>query len=502
MKVLITTLNSKYIHSSLAIRYLKEYCLDEIKNIEIAEYTINQNNEYITGEIYKKKPDIVAFSCYIWNLQSTLEICQRLKLIRPHIKIVLGGPEVSYDGDKILEDNSYIDFIVYGEGEVTFKDLLIYLQKEEKDFSPIKGLIYRDEEKVFRNNSRSLIIDLDRIPSPFEGNMEEYRDRIVYYESSRGCPFNCQFCLSSAIKGVRFFPLERVKRDLANLIKAGVKQVKFVDRTFNARKDYALEIMTFIINQGVTNINFHFEVTAHLLDDEILDFLKDVPEGLFQFEIGVQSTNTETLKAIDRNTDFKKLSKVTERIKSYKNIHQHLDLIAGLPYENYESFKKSFNDVYRLKPDKLQLGFLKLLKGSGLRDKINEYGFKFLDISPYEVLENNFIKYEELLRLNIIEDLVEKYGNESSFNNTLEFIIGNYYETPFDFYETFSGYWERKEHHTISHSKANLYKIIWEFYTEEIAKETETFQELLLFDFIYYNKNSNVPAFLEKSRSL
>lgn len=497
MKTIIVTLNSKFIHSSLSIRYLKSYCEDVFPDIKIAEYTINQGNDYITGEIFKQAPDIVAFSCYIWNIKSILEISERLKIVKPDVKIILGGPEVSYDGADIMKKHFYIDFIIYGEGEETFRQLLINLNEKVECFSQIKGLIFRDGENIIQNECRPLIDDLDTIPSPFKGDMKEFNNKIVYYESSRGCPFNCQFCLSSTIKGLRFFSLNRVKSDLLLLIKAKVKQVKFVDRTFNARKDYALEIMKFIMDNSEGNTNFHFEVTAHLLDEEILEFLKNVPEGLFQFEIGVQSTNPKTIKAINRATDFEKLAKVVRKIKSYRNIHQHLDLIAGLPYEDYESFKKSFNDVYNLRPDKLQLGFLKLLKGSGLREKMDEYEFKYLDSPPYEVLENKNISYKEMLRLKIIEDLVEKYGNDIGFQHSLDYIIQKIYERPFDFYEKFSEYWEKSGFHHISHGKLKLYRILYDFYSKEINSNTKIFNELLKFDLVYNNKNVNIPSFIK-----
>ncbi|WP_427338446.1 B12-binding domain-containing radical SAM protein [Caloranaerobacter sp. DY30410] len=502
MNIVISTLNSKYIHSSLSIRYLKSYCMDLFNNIKLMEFTINQNSEYITGEIFKHAPDVLAFSCYIWNIEKTLEICERLKIVRPQTKIILGGPEVSFDGDELLRKYDFIDFVIYGEGEETFKELLQYLDEGIENYDNIKGLIFREDERIIVNSPRPLISNLDMIPSPYEGDLNEFKDKIVYFESSRGCPFNCQFCLSSTIKGVRYFTLDRVKEDLLKLIKAGVKQVKFVDRTFNAKKDYALEIMKFIMAQNVKNINFHFEVTAHLLDDEMLDFLKCVPEGLFQFEIGVQSTNDKTLEAISRKTNFDKLSKVVKKIKSYKNIHQHLDLIAGLPYEDYNSFKKSFNDVYNLQPDMLQLGFLKLLKGSGLRRDREKYGFKFLDKPPYEVLENNYISYEEMLKLKSIEDLLEKYSNSRSFENSLKYVIKNYYETPFDFFEDFSSYWEQHKLDSISHSKASLYKIFYNYYFDRININIEIFRELLKYDFLLNNKTSNLPEFMKSDKKI
>lgn len=500
MKILITTLNSKFIHTSLSIRYLKSFVKDDFPDIEIEEYTINQNIDYIVGEIFKKNLDIVAFSCYIWNIESILQISEVLKIVNPNIKIILGGPEVSFDGETLIMNNPFIDFVVYGEGEETFKELLLSLKNKNKNLKSIKGLIFKDEKKVYVNEPRPLIQDLDIIPSPYDSNLGDFKNRIVYFESSRGCPFNCRFCLSSTIRGVRFFSIERVKEDLKKLIDAEVKQVKFVDRTFNAKKEYALEIMNFIMEQNVKNINFHFEVTAHLLDEDVLNFLENVPEGLFQFEIGVQSTNPITLEAIDRKTNTEKLMKVVKKIKSFNNIHQHLDLIAGLPYEDIGSFKKSFNDIYALRPEKLQLGFLKLLKGSELRYKKELYGYKFLDKPPYEVLESNYIKYGEMLQLKGIEDLVEKYANELFFGNSVSYIINNFYDTPFDFFESFAMYWEREDLSGKSHSRVDLYRILLEFYNNSVGEYTELFRNIIRFDFIYNSKSPTIPEFIKSKK--
>ena len=496
MKIILTTLNSKFIHSNLAIRYLKEYVRD-ILPVEVLEFTINQSIDSITSEIYIRSPDIVGFSTYIWNIEETLEICQILKLVSPNTKILLGGPEVSFDGVDLLVQNPFIDYIIFGEGEDAFSELIGSVNLED-----IKGLIYRDINNVIQLNSpRPLIRDLDIIPSPYENIGNEFQNKIVYYESSRGCPFNCEFCLSSTIKGVRYFSLDRVKSDISKLIQGGVSQVKFVDRTFNANKKYSMEIMNFIMNLNPENINFHFEVTAHLIDDETLEFLKKPKEGLFQFEVGVQSTNKETVKAIGRITDFNRLKDVTCRIKSNKNIHQHLDLIAGLPYENYESFKQSFNDVYSIRSEKIQLGFLKLLKGSGLRINGNKYGYKYLDKPPYEVLENDFISYGEINKLKNIENLVDKYYNEGYFSHSVEFIISNFYRNPFDFYEKFSDYWEVNQLDKVSHSRNGLYQIILDFYIANNYIFEDEFKELLKYDYIANNKKITLPNGINRSEN-
>lgn len=498
MKILLTTLNSKYIHSALSIRYLKEFCKD-IADISLMEFTINQNIDYIAGEIYKAKPDIIGFSTYIWNREETLRVCEILKRVKPNIMIILGGPEVSFDSEDILRDNWFIDFIVSGEGEIPFRELLLAIFNGDSNYSNIRGLTYREGKDIVKNPPAELIKDLDLIPSPYAEVDESLKNKIVYYESSRGCPFNCQFCLSSTIKGVRYFSLNRVKKDLEKLIDMKARQVKFVDRTFNANKKYAMEIMEFIMAKNPENMNFHFEVTAHLLDEDMLKFIKKAKPGLFQFEIGVQSTNEKTIEAIGRTTDFEKLKEVCREIKSYRNIHQHLDLIAGLPYEDYKSFKKSFNDVYEIGPEKIQLGFLKLLKGSGLRRHKEKYGFKFLDIPPYEVIETNHIKYEEMLRLKGIEDLVEKYYNEEYFKNTISYLVENMYNTAFDFFEDLLEFWEYKGYHRISHSRNSLYEILWEFCNHKGLEELDLINEIIKYDYLFNNHNPNVPRFISRT---
>lgn len=492
MKVVLTTLNSKFIHSCLAIRYLKSY-VENITNIEIKEYTINQNLDFIASDLYKLQADVIGFSTYIWNLRETLEICEILKIVNPKLKIILGGPEVSYDGEKVLKNNPFIDFIIYGEGEETFRELVECLIDSNVDYTNIMGLIYSKRNNIFTNPPRSLIKDLNIIPSPYKNIGDEFKNKIVYFESSRGCPFNCKFCLSSTIKGVRYFHIDRVKEELGDLIDGKVRQVKFVDRTFNANKRYAMEIMNYIIDKDPKDINFHFEVTAHLLDEEMLDFLSTVKEGLFQFEIGVQSTNLDTIEAIGRTTDFEKLRYITKKIKSFKNIHQHLDLIAGLPFEGYNSFRESFNDVYEIKPEKIQLGFLKLLKGSELRNTQDIYGYKYLDVPPYEILENDFLKYNEVIKLKSIEELVDKYYNEGYFEHSIEYIIKNQYDTPFDFYEEFSKYWELMDYDKVSNSRIKLYEIFFEFYKYKEFPDILILKEILRFDFIRNNKDSRLP---------
>lgn len=495
MKVVLSTLNSKFIHSALSIRYLKEYVKDIIP-VEIKEYTINQNQDFIASELYKLEADLIGFSTYIWNVEEIIKIASILKIVNPRIKIILGGPEVSYDSIEILKKNPYIDYLIYGEGEETFREFIETFIKGEEDFSCVRGLVYRDGEEITKNPPRPLIDELNKISTPYDIIGDEFQNKIVYFESSRGCPFHCKFCLSSTIRGVRYFPLERVKEELDRLIDAKVKQVKFVDRTFNANTKYSMEIMNHIMKRNPKGINFHFEVTAHLVGKEMLEFLFGVREGLFQFEIGVQSTNPDTIEAIGRTTDFEKLREVSKRIKSYGNIHQHLDLIAGLPYEDYDSFKNSFNQVYEIEPEKIQLGFLKLLKGSELREKNMEYGFKYLNSSPYEVLETKYIKYQDILKLKGIEELVEKYYNEGYFKYSLKHIIKDNYGSPFEFFEEFSSYWNLKDHNQVSNSRAKLYEILAEFYKHKLFNKFNVFKEIIRFDFIMNNKSTKMPSLI------
>lgn len=499
MSLIISTLNSKFIHSSLATRYLRVMVEDMI-DTELIEFTINQNNEYIAREIYKRNPKIIAFSVYIWNLEETLKICKILKIVKPELKIILGGPEVSFEFEELMEENPEIDFLIYGEGEITFKEFINnYINN--KNYSEIKGLVYRkDEIKV--NPPRELIEDLNIIPSPFDTERvkKELKNKIIYYESSRGCPFGCKFCLSSTIKKLRYFDIERVKKDLKLLIDAKVKQVKFVDRTFNADKDYALQLMEFIIEEDPKNINFHFEVTAELLDREMLDFLSEVKEGLFQFEIGVQSTNPKTLKAVGRNSNFEELKEITKEVKSFNNIHQHLDLIAGLPYEDYDSFKKSFNDVYEIRPEKIQLGFLKILKGTDLKREEDKYGFKYLNKPAYEIVETNWLNYSDIIKLKSVEDIIEKYSNGENFKHSIEFVIKNFFEDPFDFFEDMAKYWEEEQVYKIKHSKNALYTIFVDYYKNRNFNYFDIFNELLKLDFLVNNQPTNLAKGIKREK--
>ena len=500
MKILLTTLNSKFIHTNLAIRYLNQMVKD-IKDIDvdIREYTINNELDFILKDIYTNNYDVILFSTYIWNVNDIVKICNNLKKVRPDIKIALGGPEVTYDSEEAMKKYDFVDYILYGEGELIFRDFVKYLIGNMK-IEDVDGMVYRKGDKVITNKPMGLLENLDLIPSPYENlDKKEYENRIVYYETSRGCPFNCQYCLSSAMEGLRYFSIDRVKKDLKALIDAKVSQIKFIDRTFNANKKFAMDIMRFLMENDNDYTTYHFEVTAHLLTDDMLEFLKDCKEGLFQFEIGVQSTNEKVLESVGRRDDFGKLSHVVQKIASFRNIHQHLDLIAGLPHEDYSSFENSFNDVFNLGIEHLQLGFLKMIKGTGIRNQADEHEFRYKDYPPYEVLYNKYISYNEILKLKDIEEILEKYFNSKNFVLSMRYIIHNYYkESPFKFFEEFATYFDDNGYFNASQGKNQLYKILLDFYIEKVNVDNELFKEIVKYDYISLGKTSNVPAFMDK----
>ncbi len=495
MRILLTTLNSKFIHSNLALRYLRSSCKDLPATVVMDEFTINDNLQDVIGNIYRHNPDIVALSCYIWNIRETLMLVESLKKVMDRLTIVLGGPEVSFDSISLMEENPDIDVIVRGEGEITFP-LLMDSLISAKPLDKIKGITFREGDQIIENEDRPLIKDLDTIPFPYYDGFDGLENRIVYYETSRGCPFECQYCLSSVSHGVRFFSLDRVKRDIQTFIDAKIPQVKLVDRTFNCNPKRARDIFRMIMEMG-GDTNFHFEICGDLLDEETLDLLEDAPHGLFQFEIGVQSTREETLEVIKRKTDFDRLKERVNRLREYRNIHLHLDLIAGLPGEDYMSFQRSFNHVYKLWPDRLQLGFLKLLKGSGIRNDAHSWDYRFLSYPPYEVLQNRDITYGEILKLKDVEDLVEKYYNTHRFEYSLKYLGhifgGDYYAL----YERFAKYWREKGYTKISHSLIRLYEILLEFGLGLDGVNTEYFKDLVKLDYVSQQKPSRYPKGIE-----
>lgn len=514
MKVLLTTLNSKFIHTNLAIRYIREYSRDlegDDYKLIMKEYTINNSIDFIMKDIYRMNPDVAVFSVYIWNIEDIARLCENIKKVKPDIKIGFGGPEVSYDYKEAMKKYPFLDYVLYGEGEVIYRDLILRLMGKKK-IDEVRGICHREDGEVVINDPMPLIADMDTIPSPYENiDKKEYENKIVYFESSRGCPFNCQYCLSSAIKGLRYFSVDRIKRDLKNLIDAGVSQIKFIDRTFNANKKIAKEIMNFLMENDNGFTTYHFEVTAHLIDDEMLEFLKNCKAGLFQFEIGVQSTNEKTLEAVGRKDDFERLTKVVNTISGYKNIHQHLDLIAGLPFEDYSRFSKSFDDVFNLKSECLQLGFLKMIKGTGIRNRADEHEYSYKDYPPYEILSNKYITYNEVLKLKDIEEILETYYNSGNFILSTDFVISRYYSRPFDFFEDFAVYFNENGYFDVANAKNRLYEIFLDFFKDIVLEknadnndsdkkkiELEIFRDVLKFDYISLGRSASIPAFFNR----
>src|SRR5690625_1332491 len=456
MKVVVTSLNAKYIHTCLAIRYLKAFC-DRDFNVDMVEYTINDPVLNIVSDLYVKKADVIGFACYIWNIEETITVVNMLKQVQPDVKIVLGGPEVSYDTDYWMERIPAVDFIIMGEGEETFHHLLTEIQGDGK-FHFVLGAAYRKDGQVIINPGRPKP-PLSDLPSPhrFEEDRASLANRVVYFETSRGCPFSCQFCLSSIETGVRYFDLERTKSDLLYLIRSGAKLIKFVDRTFNIKKEYAMEVFQFLIDhhQGCV---FQFEITADIMRPEILEFFSEnAPPGAFRFEIGVQSTNDETNILIKRRQKFDKLAHNVTIIRDSGNILQHLDLISGLPEEDYDSFRKTLNDVFALIPEELQLGFLKMLRGTGLRHDAEKYGYKYMDNAPYEILQNDVLSFDDIVRIKRVEDILEKYWNDHRLDHTVEFLIEHEFTTPFDFFQQFGDYWKAAGWRKIGHQLEHLF---------------------------------------------
>ena len=471
MKTVLATLNAKYIHMSLALRTLKAYSGREFE-IELAEYTIKDPAMQVVADLYRRTPDVIGFSCYIWNIEETIPIIQMLKKIRPELCIVLGGPEVSYDTKYWLERVPEVDFIVMGEGEETFHHLLQTLdstqpgQMQAGKYHLVFGLAYRDRSGNVVINPVRPKVRLDDLPSPhyFPEDVAQYSTRVIYFETSRGCPFSCQFCLSSIEVGVRYFDLERTKRDLLHLIRSGAKLIKFVDRTFNIRREYALEIFQFLIENHGGDCVFQFEITADIMRPEVIAYLSEhAPSGVFRFEIGVQSTNELTNEIIQRRQHFAKLSRTVTMIRDSGKIAQHLDLIAGLPEEDYDSFRRTFNDVFALRPEELQLGFLKMLRGTGLRARAAEYGYIFMDHAPYEILGNHVMPYSDMLRIKQAEDVLEKYWNAHRMDATMQYLVNHVFTSAFDFFQSFGAHWEFRGWPRIGHQLEDLFTRLLDF---------------------------------------
>lgn len=496
MKILLAACNAKYIHSNLAVYNLKSCSGKYSPNVVIKEYTINQIRDDILKDIYLEQPDVICFSCYIWNISFVKELVPDLKKILPHVDFWAGGPEVSYDAVEFLKKNPAFFGVMVGEGEETFHELAgYYIERKPENLKEIRGVAFHDETKVpdIVHTGWRELMDLSKVPFAYS-NLTEFKNRIIYYESSRGCPFSCSYCLSSIDKKLRFRDIELVKNELQFFIDNKVPQVKFVDRTFNCKHDHAMEIWRYITeyDNGITN--FHFEISADLLREEELALMKTMRPGLIQLEIGVQSTNPQTIKAIRRTMDFEKLKGIVEQIHGFGNIHQHLDLIAGLPYEGYDSFHKSFCDVYALRPEQFQLGFLKVLKGSHMMEMTGEYQILYKDREPYEVLSTAWLTYGEILRLKMVESMVEVYYNSGQFKHTLVF-LEQYFEDPFRMYEALGRFYEKKGYSEISHSRMRRYEILMEFAGEQKEIPLEVLSDVMLLDLYLRENLKSRPSF-------
>jgi radical SAM superfamily enzyme YgiQ (UPF0313 family) len=502
MKVLLAAINAKYIHSNLGIyslktygeKMLKEWGLAEQAEISLAEYTINHQMEQILQDIYKRKPDVIGFSCYIWNISYVKVILADIKKVLPDVKIWAGGPEVSYHGEAFLKEEPAVDLVMMGEGEITFAHFLKALLEGE-DLKQVPGLMVRNADGTFTDTGFRQVMDMSQIPFPYAFmDMKELEHRIIYYESSRGCPFSCAYCLSSIDKKLRFRSLDLVLPELEWFLQAKVPQVKFVDRTFNCKKSHAMAIWQYIRDHDNGVTNFHFEIAADLLDKDELDLLSTMRPGLVQLEIGVQSTNEKTLETIRRKTDIEEIRQITATINSWHNIHQHLDLIAGLPWEDLESFKKSFNDVYEMEPEQLQLGFLKVLKGSYMEELIPDCDLLYSAAPPYEVLCTKWLSYGDVLELKDIEEMTEVHYNSRQFTCTLK-ELEKEFDTPYEMFSFMAGYYNKNHLFGISHSRIARYEILWKIIQERLEKngkcETQAMAE-----------NVNISEKLELYRDL
>lgn len=526
MKFLLAALNAKYIHSNPALyslrAYAEKYHPEAAAQVELVEYTINQTVEEILADLYERKPEAVAFSCYIWNWKMMQEVISELHQVRPELPIWLGGPEVSYHAEEVLEQFPFLTGIMVGEGEVTFSELLTFYEKKSSGRYPeqlqlqivafwpgavkqagldsIAGIVYRDPitGELVRTRERSLT-NISEIPF-FYKDMKDFANRIVYYESSRGCPFRCGYCLSSIDKRVRLRDLALVKEELQFFLDHKVPQVKFIDRTFNCNHQHAMEIWSYIQEHDNGITNFHFEISADLLNGEELALLAKMRPGLVQLEIGVQSTNLQTLEAVRRHTNLDKLRHAVVRIHSEYNIHVHLDLIAGLPYEDMGSFIRSFNDVYSMRPQQLQLGFLKVLKGSYLEEMAQTYGIVYQNCPPYEVLYTKWLSYGDIIRLKRVEEMVELYYNSNQFTHLIP-VLQSRFENPFAMYDKLADFYHEKGYFVHTPARAYRYQVLLEFAQQEDPDGMELYRELAVYD-LYLRENAKsrpVFAFNEKT---
>lgn len=487
MRTVLTTLNAKYIHTNLAIRNLKSYAMPEYEPI-LTEYTIKDPVMNIVSDIYQKNPNIIGFSLYIWNIEESIKVMRILKKTNPDLVIIAGGPEVTYDYDKWLLKVPEIDFIVIGEGERTFKQLLDY-HSGKITLDQVTGIAYMKDGKL-KATAPGPKLDLRELPSPFRfpEDINHLGNRVTYIETSRGCPFSCQFCLSSIEVGVRYFNRDAVKDDIRYLMKNGAKTIKFVDRTFNISRSYAMEMFQFLIDEHLPGTVFQFEITGDIMRPEVINFLNEnAPAGLFRFEIGVQSTNDLTNELVKRRQNFEKLSRTVTMVKEGGKIAQHLDLIAGLPEEDYNSFRNTFNEVFEMRPEELQLGFLKLLRGTGLRIQAEQYGYTYIDEAPYEILSNNVLSFDDILRIKQTEDVLEKYWNDNRMPRTVEYLVSEVFETPFDFFQQFGTFWETQGWSRIGHQLQDLYTRLEEFLITSGNGDIDIIRSLMKFDYLAHH---------------
>ena len=487
MKTVLVAINAKYIHSNLAVYSLRSYARTFGYEPKLLEFTINQQKDQILKGIYEAKPDLLCFSCYIWNLSYAEEIIEDIKKILPKVTIWAGGPEVSYDAPKFLKRHPEVDGIMCAEGEKTLTELISYYEigkSQGKSLDGINGIVYQENKTIHQTPLRD-IMNMDDLVFPYE-DLKDFEHKIIYYESSRGCPFSCSYCLSSIDKKLRFRSFSLVEKELEFFLAHKVPQVKFVDRTFNCKKSHAMAIWTYIKEHDNGITNFHFEVAADLLTEDEIALIQTMRSGLIQLEIGVQSTNEKTLAEIHRKTDFEEITRKVKAVQKGENVHQHLDLIAGLPYENYESFGQSFNDVYALKPEQLQLGFLKVLKGSYMAEAAEGYGCVHKAKPPYEVLGTRWLSYEEILKLKGVEEMVEVYYNSGQFQKTIR-AMEHLFETAFSMYEELADFYEKNGYNEVSHTRIRRYEILQEFLQEKEAN-LEYFKQLMIFD-LYAREN-------------
>lgn len=498
MKIILAACNAKYIHSNLAVYDLQAYARQYQQHILLKEYTINQQKDEIMKDLYEEKPDVICFSCYIWNISFVKELAEDLKKVLPSVPFWAGGPEVSFDAEAFLAANPAFDGVMVGEGEETFLELAGYYVDHRKSLEQIRGIAFRKENQVLHNGWRE-IMDLSKVPFPYK-DLQDFDHRIIYYESSRGCPFSCSYCLSSVDKKLRFRSLDLVRKELQFFLDHKVPQVKFVDRTFNCKHDHAMAIWKYIVEHDNGITNFHFEIAADLLREEELELMATMRSGLIQLEIGVQSTNLQTLEAIHRKTDFSRICQIVERIHSFGNIHQHLDLIAGLPYEDYDSFHHSFNDVYALRPQQFQLGFLKVLKGSLMKQMEKEYGIVHKEKEPYEVLSTNWITYEDVLNLKKVENMVEVYYNSGQFENSLKY-VETLFPDSFTMYEALGRFYEQKGYDCISHNRLRRYEILLEFIESLKQGDVQKGADVLVLDLYLREKLKSRPSFAKDQKA-